>query len=213
MRRTLILFVRVPRLGVGKRRLARDIGNLAAVRFERLMLERCLRRLSRDRRWRLRLAVTPDRRGGGFRVPPYRMEVVPQGRGDLGARMRRALGGCPPGAKVLVGSDIPAMIAANIAEAFALLGRHDIVFGPARDGGFWLVGCRHRPPQFARVRWSTGHALADALGNVPPGRSVGFAASLDDVDDGDGYRRFMAAAWRPSPAPGPGDAATAGYCG
>src|SRR5580693_803189 len=176
MRRHLILFVRLPRLGTGKRRLARDIGAVPALRFERLMLARSLRRLGRDRRWRLRLALTPDRaarRSGAF----------PQGRGDLGARMGRALAAGGSSA-VLVGTDIPGMTASHIAEAFALLGRHDIVLGPANDGGFWLVGCRHAPPRFGRVRWSSRHALEDTLANLPCSLSVGFAARLDDVDDG-----------------------------
>jgi glycosyltransferase A (GT-A) superfamily protein (DUF2064 family) len=188
--RTVILFVRLPRLGRGKRRLAREIGDIAAVRFERLMLARSLRRLGRDRRWRLRLAVTPN---GAARVWPYAM---PQGRGDLGGRMRRALAAAGPGPRLLVGSDIPGMTAAHIAAAFRLLGRHDIVLGPARDGGFWLIGCRHRPPDFGTVRWSSPHALADVLANLPPRVSVGFAATLDDVDDAAGYRRFANCALR-----------------
>jgi uncharacterized protein len=185
MRRTLVLFVREPRLGGGKRRLARDIGAMAAVNFERLMLARSLRRLGRDPRWRLRLAVTPDR--AARRWPG----AMAQGRGDLGIRMRRALAACPPGPKLLVGSDIPGLTAAHIAAAFTLLGRHDVMFGPADDGGYWLVGCRHRPPDFGRVRWSSPHALADTLANLVKSVSVGFAATLDDVDDGAAYRRIM----------------------
>jgi glycosyltransferase A (GT-A) superfamily protein (DUF2064 family) len=184
MRRHLILFARLPRLGAGKRRLARDIGAVAALRFERLMLARSLRRLGRDRRWTLRLALTPDR--AARRWPGG----VPQGRGGLGERMRRAMAACPPGPVVLVGTDIPGMTAAHIAAAFALLGRHGVVFGPASDGGFWLVGCRHRPPNFGAVRWSSRHALEDALAGLAHAVSVGFAARLDDVDDGAAYRRL-----------------------
>jgi len=184
MPRTLILFARAPRLGTGKKRLARDIGALAALRFERLMLARNLRRLGRDPRWRLRLAVTPDRAARNW------PGAMPQGSGDLGERMRRALAACRPGPAILIGSDIPGLSAAHIAEAFALLGWHDMVFGPANDGGFWLVGCRHRPPDFGWVRWSTRHALDDVLANLPKSLSVGFAATLDDVDDGAAYRRI-----------------------
>src|SRR5580704_6287422 len=97
-RPTLILFVRLPRLGTGKRRLARDIGAVAALRFERLMLARSLRRFGRNGRWRLCLAVTPDR---AAREWPRRLNVVPQGPGDLGRRMRRALA-CARGPAVLV---------------------------------------------------------------------------------------------------------------
>ena len=184
MRHSLILFFRAPLLGTGKRRLARDIGALAALRFEQRMLARNLRLLGRDRRWRLRLAVTPD--SAARRWPNAR----PQGRGDLGARMRRALAAARPGPAVLIGSDIPGLTPAHIAAAFKLLGRHDLVFGPARDGGFWLVGCGHCAPDFGKVRWSTERALADTLANLPRTLSVGFAATLDDIDDGAAYRRL-----------------------
>ena len=62
--------------------------------------------------------------------------------------MRRAMNACPPGPVVLVGTDIPGLTAGDIAAAYRLLGRHDVVFGPARDDGFWLVGARHLMPPF-----------------------------------------------------------------
>jgi hypothetical protein len=182
MRRTLILFARAPRLGAGKRRLARDIGAAAALRFERLMLVRSLRRFGHDRRWRLVLAITPDREA-------RRLGATPQGRGDLGERMRRALARYGSGPVVLVGADIPALNSTHIARAFSILNKYDVVFGRARDGGFWLVGARHRLPHFGEVRWSTRHALEDVLANLPKSLSVGFAATLDDVDTGEAYRR------------------------
>lgn len=192
-RRHLVLFVRAPERGRGKRRLARDISGGAALRFERAMLALLLRRLGRDRRWRLRLAVTPDRARRRARLWPAHLPVTGQGKGDLGVRMRRALMRCPPGPALLVGSDIPVLSAAHIAAAFRLLGSHDLVFGPAADGGFWLYGARRSPrlpPPFGRVRWSGPHTLADALANVPLSMSVGFAARLEDVDDGAAWRRL-----------------------
>ena len=196
-RRHLVLFLRAPRYGVGKRRLAAEVGDLAALRFERGMLDLLARRLGRDRRWRLRLAVTPDkapvRAIGGTRLWPRGMPIAAQGRGDLGSRMRRALADCPPGPTVLIGADIPAVSAHHIAVAFHLLGTHDLVFGPAEDGGFWLVGarrCPRLPPLFGRVRWSGPRALADVLTNLPQRISVGFAARLEDVDNGAALRRL-----------------------
>ncbi len=189
----LVLFVRAPRYGVGKRRLARDIGDAASLRFERAMLGLLVRRLGHDGRWQLRLAVTPDRACRRARLWPRGVPIVAQGKGDLGLRMRRALAACPPGPALLVGSDIPALAAQHIADAFRLLGRRDLVFGPAGDGGFWLVGarrCPRLPPLFGEVRWSGPQALADALSNLPPRASVGFAARLEDVDDSAAYRRL-----------------------
>jgi len=184
MRRHLVLFVRAPQLGSGKRRLARAIGDVATVRFERMMI---------DRRWRLRIAVTPDkarRQAGRWRRG---VEVTSQGGGDLGIRMRRALIACPQGPVVLVGGDIPALAARHIAAAFRLLGQHALVFGPAEDGGFWLVGARcgpRLPSLFERVRWSGPFALADTLARLPRRVSVGFVDRLEDVDDGEAYRRL-----------------------
>src|SRR5204863_4991933 len=105
----LIVFARAPSLGTGKRRLARDIGDVAALRFERLMLARLLRRLGRDRRWRLRIAVTPDRARRRRRLWPRGIPILRQGGGDLGERMQRALAACPPGPAGLVGTDVPAV--------------------------------------------------------------------------------------------------------
>ena len=194
MRRYLMLFVRAPQLGHGKRRLAQEIGDVATVRFERMMIGLMLLRLAGDRRWRLRIAVTPDaarRHAGHWRRG---VAVTCQGGGDLGVRMRRALAANPPGPVVLVGGDIPALAARHIAAAFRLLGSHDLVFGPAKDGGFWLVGARRAPPLpplFQRVRWSSPHALADTLAGLPRWVSVGFVDRLEDVDDGEAYRRLM----------------------
>jgi rSAM/selenodomain-associated transferase 1 len=193
MRRQLILFVRAPALGRGKRRLAMEIGDIAAARFQRLMIGLLLRRLAADRRWDLRIAVTPDRAGRRARHWRRRLEVSGQAGGDLGRRMRRALAGGPPGPVVLVGSDIPALDARHIATAFRLLGAHDLVFGPAADGGFWLVGARRRPRLpflFERVRWSGPHALADTLAGLPRRTAVGFVETLEDIDDADAYRRL-----------------------
>jgi uncharacterized protein len=194
MRRHLVLFVRAPQLGRGKRRVAREIGAVATVRFERLMLALLLRRLAVDRRWRLRIAVTPDK---ALRHAPHwrrGFNVTGQGGGDLGIRMRRALAACPPGPVALVGGDIPALAARHVAAAFRLLGGYDLVFGPAEDGGFWLVGARRSPrlpSLFDKVRWSSPHALADTLAELPRRVTVGFVDRLEDVDDGEAYRRLM----------------------
>jgi hypothetical protein len=193
IRRHLVLFIREPRYGAGKRRLARQIGDAAALRFERAMLALLARRLSRDRRWRLQLAVTPAGGRRRTRLWPKGVPVVAQGGGDLGERMYRAVADSPRGPVVLVGSDIPAMSPVDIAAAFRQLDGHDLVFGPAADGGFWLVGARRSPrlpPLFGPVRWSSPDALADTLGNLPPGVSVGFVRRLEDVDGGEAYRRL-----------------------
>ncbi len=97
----------------------------------------------------------------------------------------------PPGPVVIIGSDIPDIAASDIAAAFRALGSKSAVFGPARDGGYWLVGLRRRPrfiDPFANVRWSSEHALADTLANLAD-KEVAMLRTLSDIDDGEGWRR------------------------
>ncbi len=180
LRDTVIVFARAPRLGTVKRRLARDIGDRAALRFYRANLVRLLRALKRDRRFRTVLAATPDY----VRVRwPIRVPIMAQGGGDLGHRMHRA---CKRHGRVaIVGTDIPALNAEDVALAFRTLGRAQAVFGPSDDGGYWLVALSPRRPAqpFAGVRWSTEHALADTLANFA-GRRVVLLRTLRDVDTG-----------------------------
>lgn len=189
----LVVMARAPRLGAVKRRLARDLGDLAAWRFYRMTAGRLLRELSADPRWQTWLALTPDRAARVRRGPwPGRHALIAQGPGNLGARMGRLLRELPPGPVVIVGSDIPDLRPVHVAQAFRLLGRHDWVFGPAGDGGYWLIGARRRraPPRetFAKVRWSSAHALADTCANLK-GARIGFLEELADVDTGDDLAR------------------------
>src|SRR5260370_34566077 len=96
MRRTLVLFVRAPLLGSGKRRLAREIGEIAAFRFERSMIALLLRRLAKDGRWRPRIAVTPDkaRRRDGYWC--RRVEAGGQGTWETRSSNQRWCGSQPP---------------------------------------------------------------------------------------------------------------------
>ena len=196
MKDTVFLFARAPRLGRVKRRLARDVGDRAALDFYRATLLATWRRLAADRRFRTVLAVTPDR-GGGW---PAGAARVAQGSGDLGARMWRACRLRPRGRVVIVGSDIPGLRADDVAQAFRLLGRAPCVFGPAADGGYWLVGFAPRRGEmpFRGVRWSSQHALADTLARLT--RPALLLRQLRDVDCG----ADLFAIRRPSDAPAAG---------
>ena len=195
-RDTVLIFARAPRLGAVKRRLARGIGAMAALRFYRAQLASVARAVAREGRWNVRLATTP----AGARMPwPLRLPCIPQGTGDLGARLDRTTRG-HPGRVVVIGSDIPGITAEDIRAAFRALGRADAVFGPAEEGGYWLVGLSARRPArpFAEVRWSTEHALADTLANFV-GRRVALLRTLRDVDTVEDLAALTAA---PRPAPG-----------
>jgi rSAM/selenodomain-associated transferase 1 len=189
VRDTLYVFARAPRLGTVKRRLARAIGARAALAAHRALLAQTLRRVGRDRRFATVLAVTPDRaRGPWTRGLPR----VGQGQGDLGARMLRLIRRHSRGRVAIVGADIPGLAAADIARAFHRLRGAEAAFGPAKDGGYWLVALGPRRPArpFAGVRWSSPHALADTLRNFAP-RRVAWLRRLADLDTIDDWR-----AWR-----------------
>jgi uncharacterized protein len=179
---------KLPVAGGVKTRLAREIGVARATGFARHAAAALLQRVGFDRRWQTILAVAPDY-GVHSRAWPRGLARLPQGGGNLGARMQRIFDRGPAGPMLIVGTDVPGIRLAHIAEAFRLLGRHDAVLGPATDGGYWLVGLRRHPRvlrPFTNVRWSSPQALADTLANLGTCRAA-FVETLSDVDDGDGF--------------------------
>lgn len=193
MTRTLIVFAKAPRMGSVKTRLARGIGDGPALGFYRRNLARTIALDGALPAVRTVIRAAPDgaERGRWF---PGGLPARPQGRGDIGERMRRALD-AEPGDAVLIGADIPGIEPADIRSAFAALRRNDAVLGPARDGGFWLIGLRRgfRPRHlFCDVRWSAPETLQDALSALPSRCRVATVRTLSDIDDADDYRRLMA---------------------
>lgn len=187
--RTLCIMVKAPIMGLVKTRLGREIGQAAAVNAYRTMIMGTLRRLGRDRRWRIVLAVAPDA-CAATRAFPAEVSRLKQGHGDLGARMQRAFDRLRRhGPVVLIGSDIPGIAPRHVAGAFTLLEAHDAALGPAPDGGYWAIGVgrRRRMAPFAGVRWSTPQALSGTLANMKDAR----VAMLDELPDID-----TAAEWR-----------------
>jgi len=184
IRPTLIVFARAPAIGVGKTRLARDVGRVEAWRVYRGLVADLLRRLG-DPRWRLVVRLSPDRSGrpSGW---PTGLAREAQGSGGLGQRLERAFMAHARGPVAVIGADAPEVTRERIARAFKALRRTGAVFGPAEDGGFWLMALsvrRARRAGLAGVRWSSPHALADtvaALGGAPPV----YLEALIDIDDG-----------------------------
>jgi len=110
-----------------------------------------------------------------------------QGDGDLGVRMDRALSGALiSGAvrTVLVGCDCPRNDVANLERAFARLVDHDLVLGPATDGGYYLIGTTcPRPTLFQGLAWGTSEVLSGTLVRAEhEGLRTATLATLPDVD-------------------------------
>lgn len=181
-----MIFAKEPRIGRVKTRLARDVGKVAAWRFYRSMLATIPKRLKGG--WAVWLAISPD-----HAHMPFKGKLLKQGSGDLGVRMLRPASLLPSGPVVIVGTDVPDIQPSHIRKAFRLLGKHDVVFGPADDGGFWLVGYKRHPimtdPYKNQVRWSHPETLKDCLKNLR-GKKVGFVDTLCDIDGADDLRRW-----------------------
>ncbi len=191
----LIIFARAPVYGRVKQRLANEIGKSAALEFYHNTLTALISRL-RHGPWQLSVSVaTPgDQQHEVFK----HLKTSEQPPGDLGERMRSVLESYTSSNRIIIGSDIPGIEQEHVQRAFALLDNHDVVFGPATDGGFWLVGCRKGPLNCEQtdqgfmhdVRWSSCHALADTLETLPPQKSVATADTLSDVDDLLAYQHY-----------------------
>jgi len=199
-RQTLVVMVKEPHPGRVKTRLGRDIGMVAAAWWFRHQVAGLLRRVETPR-WRLVLAVSPDAEGMASRVWPAHLPRIAQGTGNLGDRMARVFRGLPPGPACIIGADIPGIGPAHVARAFAALGDHDAVIGPAPDGGYWLIGLRRTAAVPARlfdgVRWSGPHARADTLASLGRAR-VALVDTLQDVDEA----RDLSPEAARTPAPG-----------
>lgn len=183
-RRRLVVMVKKPQPGRVKTRLGATMGNTGAAWWFRHQVARLLRQVS-DPRWDIILATSPNHDAKNFPMWPQEFPRVPQGMGDLGDRMARMFRSMPPGPVCIIGADIPGVDRPAIAQAFAALGDHQACFGPAPDGGYWLVGLkRDRPPPttlFQNVRWSSPHALADSQASMT-GLSIAEVTTLRDVD-------------------------------
>lgn len=189
----LVVMAKAPVAGRAKTRLASQIGTATALRFARHSLLALVARLADDRRWQTTIAITP-RASLTSRLWQRHVRRVPQRVGDLGTRMQAIADQIPPGPVVIIGTDVPHIRSHHIAKAFHLLGAHDAVFGPADDGGYWLVGLKRRPRvlhPFCNVRWSSRYALSDTLLNLQ-GRSIALIAKLADIDDAHAFRTHAA---------------------
>ena len=184
MRPALVIMLKEPRPGRVKTRLGSKIGSTVAAWWYRHHAAGLIRRVM-DPRWEVMIAVSPDREGMQSRVWPHKVMRIAQGGGDLGDRMKRMFRVAGRRPVCIIGSDIAELERAHIARAFRALGSSDIVFGPAPDGGFWLVGLKRPAPVppalFSNVRWSTDHALSDSLTGLKDAR-VSKIDVLRDVD-------------------------------
>lgn len=196
MAATVFIFIKPPRMGLAKTRLARGLGKTEARRVARFTMEKSLRAAS-DPRWTAVISTAPLASVRAEFTPNGRnLKRVPQGPGDLGDRLTRAHHMAPPGPVLFIGGDAPDISKALLWRAIRATRPGHAAIGPAADGGFWLLGLwkglAEKTP-FDEVRWSTGHALSDVLDNLPKGTKTHALPTLIDIDEADDW-----AAWRAS---------------
>lgn len=197
----LIVFARVPQLGRVKTRLAKALGEQAALAAHRSLLWHAVAMagaVAGATRW---LSLAGEDAEGECAALAHRheMRLMHQVDGDLGQRMAAALRHClEAGAQrvVLMGCDCPPIDARVLCAALRALMTHDSVWGPTEDGGYGLVGLR-RPADglFDAIEWSTPRVMEQTRARL---RASGMSAVelplLWDVDELADWHRWQA--WR-----------------
>ncbi|HSB61602.1 MAG TPA: TIGR04282 family arsenosugar biosynthesis glycosyltransferase, partial [Vicinamibacteria bacterium] len=182
----LLVFVKEPRPGAAKTRLVPVLGAERAAELYRLLAEEEIRRTApaRGEYERLFFFAPPEARLADWLSGET---LLPQQGADLGARMAGAFDeafrrGATRAA--IVGTDVPFVSRDLVLEAFRALDDHDLVLGPAKDGGYYLLALgRPRPALFSDIAWSTASVLAstvDRAGGL--GLSVRLLEPLRDID-------------------------------
>lgn len=205
-RRTVIVFARAPRLGEVKTRLAAELGNETALEVYRELAEIAFSSVARAAADRAVVACTPDTALDQLRAwtansGGAELHCVPQGSGDLGERLTRAIDDAfhhGATAVIVIGTDCPALTSAMLNGAFAVLDCADVVIGPAHDGGYYLIGLRAPHAElFAELPWSTPDVLAMTIEAARRGAlRVSLLPPLADIDTAADWR-----AWRGATEP------------
>jgi rSAM/selenodomain-associated transferase 1 len=167
MKRVLGLFAKWPEAGAVKTRLAAHHGADWAARVAEAFLRDTLTRLKSVPARRVVVFSPAEARPAFTALVGNDFALLPQSDGDLGRRLSGFLrherdGGAE--AVGVVGTDSPTLPVEYVEQAFAELGRADVVLGPACDGGYYLLGCgRVVPPVFDDIAWGGARVLTDTV--------------------------------------------------
>ena len=189
-RRRLILFARFPVAGKVKTRLIPALGSEGAAALHRQLVLRTLRTahaLCQSQNVELEIRFAGDNENEMRHWLGDGWLCRPQCEADLGQRMADAFAdsfreGSP--ATVIIGSDCPALTPEALAAAFDSLKTNPVVFGPATDGGYYLIGLTCLVPElFQGIDWGTETVLARSLEILARnGDKPALLKPLDDLD-------------------------------
>ena len=185
----LAVFLKAPRVGAVKTRLAAEVGDRQALRLYRLMAGRALA-AARKAALDTTIWFTPADAGAEMRFwlgDGWRLR--PLASGDLGARLAAAEQSVERGrAWLAIGADCPGLDAELLRVATAVIARDEVVLGPTYDGGYYLIGGRTPLPAiFAGIPWSTSRVLAETRARLEraqlPWRELPTLRDVDTADD------------------------------
>jgi len=204
----LYLFAKAPRAGEVKTRMQPQLSAAAAARLAQFMLGQTVENACAHWPGEVALCVAPRVDAPAFArlAARHQLAVTLQTGGDLGRRMRAALGAgiARAGAAAVMGCDVPHCPGAALARAHALLVRGENPVGTTVDGGFYFLGLqRVEAALFAGVTWSGAAVLAAVraraaaaglqLTDLPRLRDIDHYADLQWLAGVDpAYRRFVA---------------------
>lgn len=185
-RPAILLFARYPVPGQAKTRLIPELGPEGAARLHRRMTEHAVA-VARSAGAMVTLCHTGGKRRDFRAWLGPDLDFAAQPDADLGGRLRwafaRAFRQRAPRA-LAIGADVPGISPAILREAFDALGTHDMVLGPALDGGYYLIGMtRPHPDLFAGMEWGTERVCAQTRAAIQRlGLSCHELPTLNDVD-------------------------------
>jgi hypothetical protein len=191
----LIVFVKDPRPGGVKTRLGAALGDEHAAQLYRALAEEEVRRTQPAPRDYERFFFFAPPEAGPAVARWFPGETfLPQRGADLGERMANAFETVfARGARrvAIIGTDVPWVSRELVKEALLALGDHDVVVGPARDGGYYLLALdRARPMLFDAIPWSTPAVLSATAERASVlGLRLSVLEPLSDIDTLEDLRR------------------------
>jgi rSAM/selenodomain-associated transferase 1 len=182
----LMIFAKNPEMGKVKTRLAKTIGDEKALMIYLKLLEHT--HAIADKVFADKAIFYSERVQEFDLLDYYKFPKFLQKGDDLGDRMDRAFGqafGQHYEKVVIIGSDCYELTTEIIEDALAALDTHNVVIGPAHDGGYYLLGMdRHYSHLFKQKAWSTEDVLLDTLLDLKKLKlSYSLLPTLNDVDE------------------------------
>jgi rSAM/selenodomain-associated transferase 1 len=179
----LIIFTRNPELGKVKTRLSSRIGDAAALRIYKFLLEHT-KIITRDLKVEKRVYYSDhiDRNDlWNETVYSKRLQIGI----DLGDRMQQAFQeGFENGFSniILIGSDLYDLSQSELESAFSVLERDEIVIGAAKDGGYYLIGMKQtNDVLFKNKKWGSSSVLKDTIKDLK-GKNISLLPEKNDID-------------------------------